>query len=80
MQAYRAYYESGRFIPLETVLLPEGSHVIVTVLEESPEEVSRRQREAMERFRKAVRTSGPLPSDFDDIINQRVNITREIDL
>jgi len=80
MQAYRAYYKGGRFVPLDTVQLPEGSQAIVTVLEESPEEICRRQREAMKQFRKAVQASEPLPPEFDEIMSQRVNITREIDL
>jgi len=80
MQAYRAYYERGRFIPLVEVDLPEGSPVIVTVLEESSEEVSKRQRAAMARFREAMLSTGPLPTAFDEVMKDRTNITREIDL
>jgi hypothetical protein len=42
-------------------------------IEESPEEVSRRQRAAMARFREAVRASGPLPPEYDEIMKERVN-------
>ena len=80
MQAYRAYYEAGGFIPLDKIDIPEGSQAIVTVLEESPEDISRRQRAAMARFREAIQTSEPLPPEFDEAMKQRVNITREIDL
>jgi len=78
MQAYRAYFEAGRFVPLIKVEIPEGSQAIVTVLEESPNEMSFRQRAAMARFREAVRASGPLPPEFDEIMKERVNISNEI--
>ena len=48
--------------------------------EESSEEVSRRQRSAMARFREAMRASGPLPPEYDEVMKERVNITRELDL
>ena len=38
MQAYRAYYEKGRFIPVipmvEIMNIPEGAQAIVTVLDD----------------------------------------------
>ena len=87
MQAYRAYYNEGRFIPLEQLEIPEGSHAIITVLDfpqESidrlPEVVSHDQKEAIIRFRDVVRNSEPLPPEFDKIMNQRVNIKRELNL
>lgn len=80
MQAYQAYYESGHFVPLGAPVLPEGSRAIVTLLDESPEDVSQRQKAALTRFRNSVRNAEPLPPEFDEIMNQRINITREIDL
>ena len=80
MQAYKVYFERGRFVPFVKVEIPEGSQAIVTVLEEDPGDVSRRQRAAMIRFREANRASGPLPPEFDEIMKERVNITREISL
>ena len=87
MQACRAYYNNGRFIPFESLEIPEGSQAIITVLDfpaenidESPMDVSRRQKEAIARFRDVMRNSDPLPSEFDEIMNQRVNIKRELDL
>jgi len=80
MQAYRAYFEAGRFVPLIKVEIPEGSQAIVTVLEESPDEVSFRQRAAIARFRVTVRASEPLPLIFDEIMKERINISREINL
>ena len=36
MQAYRAFYEKGKFIPTGTKYkIPEGAEVLITVLDES---------------------------------------------
>jgi len=34
MQAVKAYYEAGRFVPLGLGALPEGTQAIITVLDE----------------------------------------------
>jgi predicted DNA-binding antitoxin AbrB/MazE fold protein len=87
MQACRAYYNNGRFVPFEPLEIPEGSQAIITVLdfpmvsiEGSPEDVSSRQKVAIARFREVVRNSEPLPPEFDEILCQRVNIKRELNL
>jgi len=81
MQAYRAYYEDGRIVTLGNPAIPEGSELIVTVLEESiAKSRAERQREAFKRFMMAMENTPPLPPEFDEVIKERVNITREIDL
>lgn len=40
MQAVRAYYEAGRFVPLGLGKLPEGTQAIITVLEEIPKGIN----------------------------------------
>ena len=35
MQAVKAYYDDGKFIPLQPVVIPKGSQVIVTILDSS---------------------------------------------
>ncbi|MCL2148353.1 MAG: hypothetical protein FWH47_03330 [Methanomassiliicoccaceae archaeon] len=80
MQAYKAYFERGRFVPLVELNIPEGSRAIVTLLEESDEEVSLRQLAAMARFREEMRATGPLPAEFDEILKKRMSFDREIDL
>jgi len=40
MQACRAYYDNGRFVPLGIGTLPEGTQAIVTLLDEAPHIVS----------------------------------------
>jgi hypothetical protein len=80
MQAYKAYYENGRVIPLGNPVIPEGSELIITVLEPPVKSRARRQREAFEQFIDSMGSTTPLPSEFDEIISQRVNINRETDL
>ena len=33
MQAVKAYYDEGAFIPFEPIAIPRGSHAIVTILD-----------------------------------------------
>jgi predicted DNA-binding antitoxin AbrB/MazE fold protein len=33
MQAIKAYYNEGAFIPFEPIAIPKGSHAIVTILD-----------------------------------------------
>ena len=80
MQAYRAYYEAGRIIPLGDPVIREGSEIILTVLEPKVENRAKRQREAFKRFMAAMEDTLPLTDEFDEIINRRVNIRREVDL
>ena len=80
MQSYRVYYTRGHFIPLADLEIPDGSPAIVTVLEELTDEISLRQRAAMERFREVMRSTGPLPAAYDEIMEEHTNIAREPDL
>jgi predicted DNA-binding antitoxin AbrB/MazE fold protein len=77
MQACRAIYNSGRFVPLEPIVIPEGSQAIVTVLDFTiddvkpiidTDDVCRRQAEAMRRFRESIRNSDePVPNEFERV-------------
>ena len=55
MQAYKAYFECDRFIPLVDVEIPEGSRAIVMVLNKPPNQTRFRQRTASDSFREAAR-------------------------
>ena len=35
MQAIKAYYDEGKLIPFEPIRIPNGSHVIITILDYS---------------------------------------------
>ncbi len=45
MQACRAYYNDGRFIPLGFGKLPEGTPAIITLLEEPPKGIEERMKD-----------------------------------
>lgn len=45
MQACKAYYNNGRFVPLGFGKLPEGTQAIITLLEEVPQDVTERLKE-----------------------------------
>jgi len=55
---------------------------IVTILDEPTAitPLAQRQFEALERFRRAMRETGSLPEEFDEVIQRRVNIARECDV
>ena len=80
MQAYKAYYEGGRIVPLGEAVIPEGSELILTVLEPATNVRVQRQREAFEQFMEGISGAPPLPPEFDEIIGQRLNISRELDI
>ena len=80
MVSYHAKYRKGRIIPLENPPIPEDSDLIITVLEPQSEDHAQRQHAALLRFMEGMETTPPLPPLFDEIMSQRVNVTREIDL
>ena len=82
LQTYRARYERGRVVPLGNPSIPEGSTLLVTVLDDiAPDDALARQRRAVNTFLEAMRDCDePLGPEFDDVINRRFNISRELDL
>jgi len=58
MQAYRARFERGRIVPLGDPVIPEGSEMIITILDATtPESPAEKQRKALARFREDVQGS-----------------------
>ena len=82
MQAYRARYERGRVIPLGDPAIPEGSDLILTVLDTpAQDDALSRQKMAVAEFMEGVRSSGePLGPEYDAVTSRRFNISRELDL
>ena len=82
MQAYRARYERGRVIPLGNPTIPEGCDIILTILDSSvPDSPIKKQRKAIDRFLEEMRTCDEtLAPEFDTIISQRMNLSREVDI
>ena len=82
MQACRAYYADGRFIPLEPLDIPEGSQAIITVIDffcslqtkNEIQDVCLRQMDALERFRDMARNCDePIP-EFESIKLSEIEI------
>ena len=74
MQAYRARFERGRFVPLAALEIPEGSQAIVTVLDDAQDDVCQRQRAALARFREEMRNCDePVPA-FERIALREVEV------
>jgi len=72
-----------RLIKTDKVKVREaGGEIRIVPFTESPAtgDVAIKQRAAMARFREAMRASGSLPSEYDEVMKERVNITRVLDL
>jgi hypothetical protein len=80
VKSYHAKYKRGAFVPFGNPFIPENSDVIITVLEPKEESRATLQRKAFMGFMKDMDNTPPLPPEFDEIIAQRINITREINL
>jgi hypothetical protein len=82
MQAYQGYFENGRFITADTVKIPERRRIILTVLDEPVEDsIVIKQRKAIKRFINDVcACEEPLSPVFDEIVSQRADLSREVDL
>ena len=81
MNALQGYTENGKIILLGNPTMPDGLKVIITILDEPfAENRVAEQKKAFEELRKGLISCAPLPPEFDDIVNERVSITRELDL
>ena len=80
MRSYYAKYRRGSVVPLGVHDIPDGSDLLITVLEPMEESRSHRQRRAFVQFMEDMDNTPPLPPEFDEALSQRVNFTREIEL
>lgn len=80
IQAFQGYFESGRFISPDIATIPEHKKVIVTVLDEPVlNRDSERNRLAWNKFFSDIaECDEKLPQEFDELLSQRVNFTREL--
>ena len=84
MSTVRAYYDGVTFFPIELLNIPTGSVVNLTIDEEDypSSEIAKKLAQLtyingnLERLNK----TDPLPSEFDEILSQRVNFSRVLDL
>ena len=73
IQTYSGRIEAGRFLPLDGSQIPDCP-VALLVVEGDPQGESRRQREAMRRFREEIRNcTEPVP-EFERIKLREVGI------
>ena len=75
MQSYRARYERGWVVPLGNPAIPEGSSLIVTVLDiEDQQDIIRQQAEAMHRFRENIKNCNEPVPEFEPLKLREVEI------
>ena len=83
VQACRAYYRNGLFVPREPLEIPEGSEAIVALLDFPTVEARfpgamgdkcRRQLEALERFREGVRNCNEPVPEFERMTLREIEI------
>ena len=84
MPAVKAYYDGITFFPIEALNIPKGRVVNLTIDEDktpSPE-IARNlaQLAHINSNLKKLNEDEPLPLEFDEIISQRVNFARVLDL
>jgi len=84
MSTVRAYYDGITFFPIETLNIPKGKVVNLTIDEEdSPSpEIARKlaQLACINSNLENLNETEPLPQEFDEILAQRVNFSRVLDL
>jgi len=82
MKAVSGYYEKGKFIPSEAISLPRRVRAVLVFDEsESPSDATRPLTEHAKNwdaFLKGIRACNePLDAEFDQVMSERVNFTRE---
>ena len=82
MQAYRARFERGRVVTLGNPIIPEGSSLIVTVLDDiASESTLIRQQSAVNDLLANIKSCDePLGAEFDEVVGHRFNISRGLEL
>ena len=84
MSTVKAYYDGITFFPIEALSIPKGKVVNLTIDEEetlSPE-IARKLAQLTHINSNLEKLNGtePLPPEFDEILSQRVNFSRVLDL
>ena len=84
MSTVKAYYDGATFFPIETLDFPKGKVVSLTINEEeSPSpEIARKlaQLAYINSNLEKLNKTEPLTPEFDEILAQRVNFDRVLDL
>jgi len=84
MPTVKAYYDGITFFPIETLDIPGGKVVNLTIDEEKTTGLEIAQKLAqlacINNSLENLNETEPLPPEFDEILAQRVNFTRVLDL
>jgi len=84
MPTVKAYYDGITFFPIETLDIPGGKVVNLTIDEEKTTglEIAQKlaQLEYINNSLENLNETEPLPPEFDMILAQRVNFTKVLDL
>ena len=73
LQTYKARFERGQIIPFGDPMIPEGSELIVTILDATvPESPISKQRRALARFREDIRNCDEAVPDFERVTFREV--------
>lgn len=81
MLSFQGYFESGKFVSLDNISIPENKRAIVTILDEVvPQKRESHNAKAWREFFTDLEGCNELPAEFDEVVSKRVNFTREIDL
>ena len=84
MSSIKAYYDGITFFPIEALNIPKGKVVNLTIEEEKTPtpEIARKlaQLACLNSNMEKLNEIEPLPPEFDEILAQRVNFTKVLDL
>ena len=84
MSTVKAYFDGITFFPIETLNIPKGKVVNLTITEEettNPEIILKLAKLAyINSNLEKLNENEPLPQEFNEILAQRVNFTRVLDL
>jgi hypothetical protein len=84
MQTIKAWYDGATLYPIETLNLPKGKVVNLTINEETAinPEIARKlaQLACINSNLEQLNETEPLPPEFDEILARRVNFARTLDL
>ena len=84
MSTVKAYYDGITFFPIDSPNVPSGKVVNLTITEEespSPEIAQKlAQLSCLNSNLEKLNEIEPLPPEFDEILAQRINFARVVDL
>jgi hypothetical protein len=82
MQTVKAYYDGSALFPIETLDIPKGKVVNLIINEEAVLDLEIAKKlsrlAAINSELEGLNETEPLPPEFDEILAQRVNFSRDL--